>query len=283
MPKWFDSMLEEFSRVVRRAAKRGPRYPSEKERRVLGAMHGEGIRRELANRSAASLEYEERQQLAYWGLWRLIRPADSASIPPDSLDMSVPEHVTLALTVVGDYDAAREEPGEFADCLYRPVSDLPYPQAAIRRCCELLISIADTDAGSSDKDHDLLATEREALGLALFSLDYFLDLPASEIPRRKLENLAYVKDQYLARSMPPVKPGAGDTILRTGSGMTDYVDQVIGLGDNDEWMVLTNSGDSMQVVRSSEPGKWDEVKVVAPAAASWLTLTPTGGISSWGL
>lgn len=76
-------------------------------------------------------------------------------------------------------------------CLYRPVSELPYPPAAIRRCCEFLIEIADTETGSSEQDHELLAKEREALGLALFSLDYFLDLPANEIPRRKLENLAY--------------------------------------------------------------------------------------------
>jgi hypothetical protein len=241
----------------------------------VAAMHRLSIRRELENRSAAAVEHDERQRLAYWRLWRLIRPAESIAIPPEVLDPSIPEHVTLALSVVGDYDAAREEPGAFAECLYRPVSDLPYPQAAIRRCCEFLISIADAETESSDDNQALLARERDALGLALFSLDYFLDLPVDEIPRRKLENLEYVKHQYLAGSTSPAKPRQGDAVMRSGSGQTDYVDQVIGVSENDEWMVLTTTGASVQVVRNAQSARWDELKVVVPAAASWLNLTPS--------
>lgn len=147
MWKWFAAMLENLRswlRAVRRAATPGPRHPSDNERRIEATTQRESIRRVLAaDDLAAPLEHEERQQLAYWRLWRLIRPAETGAIPPETLDPSVSEHVDLALTVVGDYDAAREEPGEFADCLYRPVSELPYPQAAIRRCCEFLIRIAD--------------------------------------------------------------------------------------------------------------------------------------------
>jgi len=287
MRKRFAAMLQDLLctlPLLREVTRAGPRYP-DRERRIVAAIHREGIRRELANRTTAALEHEERQQAAYWKLWRLIRPADSTAIPPEVLDPSIPEHVTLAVSVVGDYDAAREEPGEFAECLYRPVSDLPYPPAAIRRCCEFLIVIADTDTASPDKEHDLLVRERDGLGLALFSLDYFLDLPASEIPRRKLENLEYVKQQYLAGSASPAKPRQGDIVIRSGSRETDYVDQVIGVGASDEWMVVTTSGASMQLVRSAEAGKWDEVKVVAPAPApaEWLTLTPSSGTQSWEL
>lgn len=304
MRKWFAAVLEDLYAsvwAVRRTMKPGVRYPTRKERRNIDTMRREGIRRELENHSAAPLEHEERQQLAYWRLWRSIQPAAGEGIPPKILDPSVSEHVTLALSVVGDYDAAREDPGAFADCLYRPVSDLPYPQAAIRRCCEFLISIADADpvAGAdpdagidpvADPDpdslevtHELLANEREALGLALFSLDYFLDSPANEIPRRKLDNLAYVRHKYPAGLTPLAKPRPGDMVIRSGSGMTEYVNQIIGVCDNDEWMVLTNSGASMQVKRSAELGKWDELKVIAPAAAAWLTLTPSAGMPSWGL
>lgn len=224
--------------------KPGLRSPSDGERRVAVAMQRESIQRELGNRSPLPLECEEPQQLAYWRLWRLLRSDATAAIPPEVLDASVPEHVSLALTIVGEYDAAREDPGEFADCLY---------------------------------NRELLAKERDALGLALFSLDYFLDSPASGIPREKFENLEYVKHRQPTVSVAAVDPHPGDVIIRSGFGETDHVDQVIGVCDNDEWMVLTSSGNSMQIVRNGEPGKWDEVMVVAPEVASWLTLTPSGG------
>jgi hypothetical protein len=285
MLKRFARLLEHFRllpEAVSRAVTLGPRYPSEKERRVVATMKSKGIRRELENRSAADHEHEERQQLAYWQLWRSIQSVAGETIPPEVLDRSVPDHITLALSVVGDFDAAREEPGAFSDCLYRPVSDLPYPQGAIRRCCEFLIGIADDDPASFNGDHDQLVKERDALGVALFSLDYFLDLPANEIPRKKLENLA-LEHQYVPRPRQPAKPSPGDVVMRSGSLVAESVSEVIGVGDNDEWMVLTSSGASMQIVRGTEPGKWEEVKVIAPAEAPWLTLTPPGGTPNWGL
>src|SRR5687767_14768926 len=200
MSNFFAGMLERLRSlpVVSRAGGRVPHYAPEEGRRIIAALQGDSIERQLANRSLEAVERDERQELAYWQLWRMIRPADTGAIPPKTLDPLVPAHVTLALTVVGDYDAAREEPGAFADCLYRPVSDLPYPPAVIRRCCEFLIRVADSDTASCGQNHDLLAREREALGLALFSLDYFLNLPASDIPREKLENLAYGRHEQSA-------------------------------------------------------------------------------------
>jgi len=285
MLKRFARFLEDLRllpEAVSRAMTLGPRYPSEEERRMVARMKSDGIRRELANRAVAVEEHEERQQLAYWQLWRSIRSVAGETIPPEIFDRSVPDHVSLALSVVGDYDAARESPGAFSDCLYRPTSDLPYPQSAIRRCCEFLIGIADDDPASFEGDHEQLANERDALGVALFSLDYFLDLPASEIPRKKLENLA-LEHRYVFRSRQTAKPAPGDVVIRSGSHLTESVSEVIGVGDNDEWMVLTTSGASMQVVRSAEPGKWDQVNVVAPAEASWLALTPTNGTPTWDL
>lgn len=219
-------------------------------------------------------EHDERQQLAYWHLWRLLRPADAAAMPPSHLDPFVPEHVTLALTVVGDYDAAREHPGADGDSVYRPVSELPYPPASIRRCCELLIRIADGEAGSSRDDRELLAKEREALGLALFSLDFFVDGRPTDIPRRN--NLENGKHKSLPEPVLTVKPRDGDVVIRSGSRATDFVSEVIGLGDNEEWIVLTRSGSSIQVVRNAKTGEWDEASVIAPVPARWLTLTPSG-------
>lgn len=285
MSKHFARMLKALHPLieeVRRAATPPPSLPSDKEGLIIAKLKIETIRRQLADASAAARADEERRQHAYWQLWRSIRPSAGQVIPPTVLDPSVPEHVTLALIVVGDYDAAREDPGAYADCLYRPVSDLPYPRNAIRRCCEFLIGIADGDPASFDGDHEQLAKERDALGLALFSLDYFLDLPASEVPRKKLENLA-LEHTYVARSRQTVKPRPGDVVIRTGSGLTESVSEVIGVGDNDQWMIFTSSGASMQVVPSAEPGKWDEVHVVAPAEASWLALTPPSGTPTWGL
>jgi len=281
--KRFARLLEDLRLLpesISRAVTLGPRYPSEEERRIVARMKSEAIRRELANRSAEEHEHEERQQRAYWQLWRSIQSVPGETIPPEVLDRSVPDHISLALSVVGDYDAAREEPGAFSDCLYRPVSDLPYPQGAIRRCCEFLIGIADGNPASFNGDHSQLVNERDALGVALFSLDYFLDLPASQIPRKKLENIA-MENQFITRLRQPVKPSPGDLVRRSESLVKESVSEVIGVSDSDEWMVLTTSGASMQVVRGSEPGYWNEVKVIAPAEASWLTLTPPSGNPTW--
>ncbi len=280
MWKHVGEMLGEFRRSIREARRAMASGPSANERRIVATMHRDGIRRELANRSAAAQVHEDRQEQAYWQLWRLVRSAGVGAIPPQILDSSIPDHVTLALSVVADFDEAREEPGSFAECLYRPVSALPYSPAVIRKCCEFLIGIADSPASSFNGDRDLLVKERDALGLALFSLDYFLDLPESEIPRRKLENLGYVKEQYLAGSTAPPRPVEGDVVVRSGLRLTDHVDQVIGVSENDEWMVLTKSGSSMQIVRAAD-GKWNEVQSIAPRAASWLDLTPPFGTPSF--
>jgi hypothetical protein len=224
-------------------------------------------------------EDDERQQLAYWHLWRLIRPVYAAPMPPSILDGTIPEHVTLALTVVGDYDAVRDKPGAVGCSLYRPVSDLPYPPASIRRCCEFLIAIAEGEVPASKSDRELLANEREALGLALFSLDFFGDGQPADLTHTN--NAAVGAQQGVPEPRAAVTPSEGDVVIRAESGSTDYVSDIIGLGDNEEWIVLTRSGASIQVVRNAKTGEWDEVSVIAPAPASWLTLTPSGGTPSW--
>src|SRR6185369_13101451 len=114
------------------------------------------------------------------------------------------------------------------------------------------------------------------------SLDHFLDLPASQIPRKKQENIA-LEHRFISRLRQPVKPSPGDLVTRGESRVKESVSEVIGVSDSDEWMVLTSSGASMQVVRGKEPGHWDEVNVIAPAEASWLTLTPPSGNPTWDL
>lgn len=255
----------------------GPRILSSGERHVLATLQHEGIRRELANRAAASRAHEERQRQAFNRLWRTVRSAEDPLTPPGVLRASSPSDVDLALTVVGDFDAAREEPGPFAECLYRPAADLPYPEPDIRRCCEFLIGIADNPPSSFAGDHQLLATERDALGVALFSLDYFLDLPAAEIPRQKMQNLAFARRQHGPWSAPLAKPRPGNRIVRR-SKATDFVAQVLGIAEHEEWMVLTESGSAVRV--RSGPGLkvWTEVQEVAPVTADWLKLTPPTGL-----
>lgn len=260
----------------------GPRYLSIGERRQLSAMHRDSIRRELSSRSSSARDCEERQRLRYIKLWTSGIPVErDATPPPESFDPNVPEHVSFALAVVGEYDEARESSGAFVDCLYRPVSDLPYPQAEIRRCCEFLIAIADRDAATFGGDREFLVRERDALGIALFSLDHFLDLPASEIPRQKRQNLAFEKHRYVDRANRPATPRPGDVVLMGGSGFGQSIAQVVGVCDNNEWMVVTESRLSVQVTPGADSGTWDQVKVIAPASAGWLSLTPPAGMSIW--
>ncbi len=292
MPMWNPLEVLLHSLIVRRVwyapvwavrkFRPGPRYVSVGERQLLANMHGESIRRELTSRAVAANEYGERQRLAYVNLWALGQPVDrAATAPPEDFDLNVPEHVTFALAVAAEYDAVRESSAAFVDCLYRPVSDLPYPQAEIRRCCEFLIAIADRDAPSFGGDHELLVRERDALGFALFSLDHFLDLPASDIPRQKLQNLAYVNQRYVDRANPTVTPKPGDVVLIGGSGFAESIEQVVGACDSSGWMVVTASGLPVEVTPGAERGTWNQVKVIAPAAANWLSLTPPAGMSAW--
>jgi hypothetical protein len=228
----------------------------------VAQMKAEDIRRQLANHTEDLQPHEELQQTAYWQLWRSIRSPHLSTIPPAIFDGYVAEHVSLAMAVVGDYDAVREKsdsPSE-SDLLYRPVASLPYPKDVIRRCCEFLIQLAESAARSSNSDFAMLANERDSLGLALFSLDYFVDSPLKE-ESRVIE-----------------KPQTGDVVARRGTDEPDEIDQVIGVAAENEWMVLTKSGASMQVTRTSLRRVWEEVTVVAPANASWLTLTPPHGM-----
>lgn len=225
----------------------------------VAEMKAEDIRRQLAHRTEELPPHEELQQTAYWQLWRSIRSQHLSTIPPTVFDGYVPEHVSLAMTVVGDYDAIREKPDSSSDSLYRPVEALPYPKDVIRRCCEFLIQLADSGAHSFNSDFAMLANERDSLGLALFSLDYFVD--------------SLVKEESRAVE----KPQTGDVVARRGTDEPDEIDQVIGVASNNEWMILTKSGTSIQVTRTSLRNVWEEVTEIAAAKASWLTLTPPHG------
>ena len=254
-----------------------PRHLSERERKVLTTMQSDSIHRELLNRGEASRRYQERQKVLYEQLWASIGGPTNEASPPRTLDPLIPAHVRFAANVVGEYDAERERPGVFVDCLYRPSSDLPYPQEEIRRCCEFLISIADVAPAGAGYDREAIAGERDALGVALFSLDYFVDLPADEIPRRNAQNLAFVKRKSQVMTTASAKPQPGDIVAGTGVGKEECVNQVIGIGDNDQWIILTSSQTPMQVVHNAELSRWDQVEVIASAAASWLRITPPAG------
>lgn len=260
----------------------GPRTLSDEDRRTLATLQSASIKRELSRRGDVSREYHDAQSAAYMRLWRSMRPATMELAPPEKLDPAVDEHINFAMTVVGDYDSAREEAGSFSDCLYRPASDLPYPQAGIRKCCEFLISIAERPEEAVERFQKSIAAERDALGFALFSLDYFLDLPASEIPRHNVQNLAFVKRQFFAGAKAPAKPEAGHLVVSVTSGSSDTIAQVIGLGGEDQWLVLTTSGTPMEVVYNADFDRWEQVQVIAPAAASWLSLSPPAGMPALG-
>lgn len=255
------------------------RHLSETERKALTTMQSDSIHRELLNRGEATRRYQERQKVLYEQLWGSIGGPTNEGSPPRTLNSLIPAHVRFAANVVGEYDAERERPGVFADCLYRPSSDLPYPQDEIRRCCEFLISIGDLTPIDAGYELEAIAGERDAFGVALFSLDYFVDLPAGEIPRRNAQNLAFIKRKSQVMTTASAKPQPGDVVAGMGVGEEECVNQVIGVGDNDQWIILTSSQTPRQVVHNAELSRWDQVEVIASAAASWLRLTPPAGFS----
>lgn len=258
----FPKLFRVFGRE--RRAVQSPTPVATDAAQVIAAMKAEDLRRELAKPTELIAAHEEEQQTAYWSLWRSIRSSALSTIPPAQLDGYLPEHVSLAMSVVGEFDSVREKPDASADSLYRSVALLPYPKDVIRRCCEFLIQLADEGSPSFNADHALLANERDSLGIALFSLDYFVDSRSSEVAVRSDADI--------------VKPKPGEAIARRGTDEPEEVDQVIGLGDNNEWVVMTKSGASLQVTQSMSGNYWEEVTVVAPARAAWLNLTPPLGV-----
>lgn len=261
------------ARWAMRTYRSSPRVLSDQDRRDLYSMQTDSVRRELGKRLDEVRQYQDRQRVRYRMRWQALRLASGGDEPPRDFDPAVAEHLTFALSVVGDYDAAREDAGAFADCLYRPASDLPYPRDAIRTCCEFLIRIAEGASHSPHRDLAFIANERDALGIALFSLDYFLDTPASEIPREKQENLAFVKRRYVPGTKATAKPRAGDRVVTRIPGETDRIDQVIGLDHEDRWMVYASSGAPLQIVHNAELNVWEEVAEIAPAVAPLLKFT----------
>jgi len=68
MWKRVGQVLGDVRRSIREARRAMASGPSESERRLVASMHRDGIRRELANRSAGAQVHEQRKERAYWQL-----------------------------------------------------------------------------------------------------------------------------------------------------------------------------------------------------------------------
>lgn len=108
--------------------------------------------------------------------------------------------------VVEGYSRAIGWPrGPHKDCLYRPVSDLPFLKEDIQEALEALLSVA---IGRARPCGELMwyYLNRKAAGVihsSLLSLDDFVDVPASLLPTDGLENGVYV--HAWRRGMDPAK------------------------------------------------------------------------------
>jgi hypothetical protein len=234
-------------------------------------MQAESIRRELSERTQEAGATERREK-AYQRLWLTLSPALAERQPPKRLNPLVKEHVELAMHVVGDYDTTLQNPGEFADSLYRPSSDLPYPTDAIRQSCEMLIGLADGTYPSLHHDRDTLAAEREVLGSALFFLDYFLDVDASNIPRERIQNLAVANKKYRTKLEARPHPMPGDVVVG-GIEENSCVSQVIGVDSDGQWLVSGATGVPLQIVYNQRSQQWNQVRILTPAVNPKLRLS----------
>jgi len=64
--------------------------------------------------------------------------SDEDACLPESLDQKDTLHNKFAEKIIQDYGGVMANPGKYAKCMYKPVSQLPYPKAYIKKVCQFL-------------------------------------------------------------------------------------------------------------------------------------------------
>lgn len=109
---------------------------------------------------------------------------------PTFFDLDDLAHVLLIDEIRSACGTEMESPGAYAECLYRPASQLPYPKPVIRMAIQALLDFASGQRESSILDESIRnAKSVDTFESVLHFLDNYLEIPPSELPTETEKNL----------------------------------------------------------------------------------------------
>lgn len=118
---------------------------------------------------------------------RNIRDNEGAYFP-ESFDPNDPLQDKFAEKIVRDFGGVMGNPGKYEKCLYKPISQLPYPKEYISRACQHLCKQLESDNPSWEKPEGVEDFVRNIRAIEVF-LPNFINVPEADLPTDTRENL----------------------------------------------------------------------------------------------
>jgi hypothetical protein len=116
-----------------------------------------------------------------------IRSGEDAYFP-ESFDTQDLLHDKFAEKIVQDYGGAVANPGKYAKCMYKPISQLPYPKYFIKKACQYLVRQLQSEHTNWERPAN--ADEMiNNIGAVEALLPSFIEIAEADLPTDTRENL----------------------------------------------------------------------------------------------
>lgn len=141
-----------------------------------------------------------------------------------TFDLNDFDDVLLLDQIRRDYgEVISDRENSFASCMYRPTSHLPYPKATIRTALQTLLDYVEGRKDSLFLEPEIRTRKTaETIGVALASLDTFIDVPESDLPRDPIQNLrvgATIAAESRTSAASPTNPWLMGAVFLLVSGL----------------------------------------------------------------
>ena len=148
---------------------------------------------ERATQARRDGQHEVAQAMSLKAAWLQTKPLLGQDDPPDELDANDQKHLRLAGDIWEHYSQLlSDDTQEFAGCVFRPQSTLPYPKDYMERALDLLVEVGEGHIKSIHFNSESIPADVvQAMKDARSRLDTFLDAPAGEVPTDPGENSKY--------------------------------------------------------------------------------------------
>lgn len=107
---------------------------------------------------------------------------------PESFDPEDPLHDKFAEKIVQDYGGVMANPGKYANCMYKPVSQLPYPKGYIKNACQFMCKQLRSEHRNWGRPANVDEIIR-SIGVIEANLPNFIKIAEADLPTDTRENL----------------------------------------------------------------------------------------------